>query len=227
MASSSVEPLTWVLCRSSSPTSSTLETVIRSPRSHPTIASRSISEGLWADPRRSARKLTAADSGSGCRAKGSTWASQATPTASTTPVSATISSSGAWTSATTGETGTSWRNLLTITRKPKGRSATTSTAAGSMPSSATVITTTAPRSLANLNFVFPTSFANSSGINFSKLDLTAFGAGAAPVDTNQYTFGINYWFYASNVVHFAYEINQEVNHHLNDNIFMAQWAWFW
>ncbi len=47
------------------------------------------------------------------------------------------------------------------------------------------------------------------------------------MDTNQYTLGINYWFYASNVVHFAYEINQEVNHHLNDNIFMAQWAWFW
>ena len=81
--------------------------------------------------------------------------------------------------------------------------------------------------LAKLEYVFRYSFANFTGINFGKLDLTAFGAGAAPVDTNQYTFGINYWFYASNVLHFAYEINQEVNHPLNDNIFMAQWAWFW
>ncbi|MGC8642092.1 MAG: hypothetical protein ACP5XB_19685, partial [Isosphaeraceae bacterium] len=59
------------------------------------------------------------------------------------------------------------------------------------------------------------------------LDLTQFGPGTAPVDTNQYTFGINYWFYASNVLHLAYEINQEVHHPLQDNLFMAQWAWFW
>jgi hypothetical protein len=81
--------------------------------------------------------------------------------------------------------------------------------------------------LSKVEYVFRYSFANFTGINFGKLDLTAFGAGAAPVNTNQYTFGINYWFYASNVVHFAYEINQEPKHPLNDNIFMAQWAWFW
>ncbi len=83
--------------------------------------------------------------------------------------------------------------------------------------------------LAKLEAVFRYSFANFSGINFGKLDTTAspFAAGATPVDTNQYTFGINYWFYASNVLKFAYEINQEVNHQLNDHIFMAQWAWFW
>jgi hypothetical protein len=81
--------------------------------------------------------------------------------------------------------------------------------------------------LAKVEYVFRYSFANFTGINFGKLDLTAFGAGAAPVNTNQYTLGINYWFYASNVVHFAYEINQEPRHPLNDNVFMAQWAWFW
>ena len=81
--------------------------------------------------------------------------------------------------------------------------------------------------LSKVEYVFRYSFANFTGINFGKLDLTAFGAGAAPINTNQYTFGINYWFYASNVVHFAYEINQEPKHPLNDNIFMAQWAWFW
>jgi hypothetical protein len=81
--------------------------------------------------------------------------------------------------------------------------------------------------LAKLEYVFRYSFANFTGIDFGKLDLSAFGAGAAPVNTNQYTLGINYWFYASTVVHFAYEINQETKHPLNDNIFMAQWAWFW
>jgi hypothetical protein len=81
--------------------------------------------------------------------------------------------------------------------------------------------------LAKVEYVFRYSFANFTGINPSKLDFTAFGPGAAPINTNQYTLGINYWFYASNVVHFAYEINQEVHHALNDNIFMAQWAWFW
>jgi hypothetical protein len=81
--------------------------------------------------------------------------------------------------------------------------------------------------LAKLEYVFRYSFANFTGINFTKLDLSAFGPGAAPVDTNQYTLGLNYWFYASNVIHLAYELNQEVNHNLGDNIFMAQWAWFW
>jgi hypothetical protein len=81
--------------------------------------------------------------------------------------------------------------------------------------------------LSKVEYVFRYSFANFTGINATKLDFTTFGAGSAPVDTNQYTLGINYWFYASNVLHFAYEINQEVHHSLQDNIFMAQWAWFW
>ncbi len=82
--------------------------------------------------------------------------------------------------------------------------------------------------LSKLEYVARYSFANFSGINFVKLDTkdSPFGPGATPVDTNQYTFGINYWFYASNVLKFAYEINQEVNHQLSDHIFMAQWAWF-
>ena len=57
--------------------------------------------------RESARRLTAADFGLWIPRQGSTWASRATPTASTTPASATTSSSGDWTSATIGETGTS------------------------------------------------------------------------------------------------------------------------
>jgi hypothetical protein len=81
--------------------------------------------------------------------------------------------------------------------------------------------------LSKLEYVFRFSFANFTGINATKLDLTQFGPGTAPVDTNQYTLGLNYWFYASNVLHLAYEINQEVHHPLQDNIFMAQWAWFW
>ena len=80
---------------------------------------------------------------------------------------------------------------------------------------------------AKTEYVFRYGFANFTGVAFTKLDLTGFGPGATPVDTNQYTFGFNYWFYASNVLHLAYEINQEVHHNLNDNIFMAQWVWFW
>jgi hypothetical protein len=80
--------------------------------------------------------------------------------------------------------------------------------------------------LAKLEYVFRYSFANFTGIDANKLDFTAFGPGAAPINTNQYTLGINYWFYASNVLHFAYEINQERGRDQKDNLFMAQWAWF-
>jgi hypothetical protein len=46
----------------------------------------------------------------------------------------------------------------------------------------------------------------------------------APVDRNQYTIGINYYFYASSILKFAYEINAETRRSLNDNVFMIQFA---
>jgi hypothetical protein len=46
----------------------------------------------------------------------------------------------------------------------------------------------------------------------------------APVDRNQYTLGINYYFYASSILKFAYEINSELHQNLHDNVFMVQFA---
>ena len=45
-----------------------------------------------------------------------------------------------------------------------------------------------------------------------------------PVDRNQYTFGLNYYLYASSIVKFAYEINSEVHRSLRDDVFMMQFA---
>ncbi len=39
----------------------------------------------------------------------------------------------------------------------------------------------------------------------------------APVDRNQYTIGINYYFYAATILKFAYEINSELHQTLHDN----------
>ena len=46
----------------------------------------------------------------------------------------------------------------------------------------------------------------------------------APVDRNQYTLGVNYYFYASTILKFAYEINSELHGNLHDNVFMMQFA---
>jgi hypothetical protein len=48
----------------------------------------------------------------------------------------------------------------------------------------------------------------------------------APLDRNQYTVGINYWFHHAMVVKFAYEINQELGGiNLHDNQFLTQFVW--
>jgi hypothetical protein len=65
-----------------------------------------------------------------------------------------------------------------------------------------------------------------SGIDPTALDLTTFATPVdVPVKRNQYTIGINYWFYASLVAQVAYEFNQEPGFPLHDNIFMAQLGW--
>jgi hypothetical protein len=65
-----------------------------------------------------------------------------------------------------------------------------------------------------------------SGIDPTALDLTTFATPIdVPVNRNQYTIGINYWFYASLVAQFAYEFNQESGFPLHDNIFIAQLGW--
>jgi hypothetical protein len=65
-----------------------------------------------------------------------------------------------------------------------------------------------------------------SGIDPTALDLTTFATPVdVPVNRNQYTIGINYWFYASLVAQVAYEFNQERGFPLHDNMFMAQLGW--
>ena len=45
-----------------------------------------------------------------------------------------------------------------------------------------------------------------------------------PVNRNQYTLGLNYYFYPSRILKFAYEINSEIHRSLRDNVFMMQFA---
>jgi hypothetical protein len=79
--------------------------------------------------------------------------------------------------------------------------------------------------LSRLEGVFRYSFANFSGINARQLDLTAFDSPlGVPVNRNQYTIGINYYFYPSIIFKIAYEINQEQGINLKDNVFMSQMA---
>jgi hypothetical protein len=65
-----------------------------------------------------------------------------------------------------------------------------------------------------------------SGINAPGLALYQFESPLiVPVNREQYTFGINYYFYPSLVVKFAYEINKEHGIDLRDNLFLTQLAW--
>jgi hypothetical protein len=80
--------------------------------------------------------------------------------------------------------------------------------------------------LRNLAWVFRYSRARFKGIDPTALDLTVFETPVdAPVDRDQYAFGIDYYFYPSLVVKFAYEINKEHGIDLHDNVFLAQLAW--
>jgi hypothetical protein len=74
---------------------------------------------------------------------------------------------------------------------------------------------------------FRYSMARFHGINPALLDLSAFDDPRdAPVNRDQYTFGINYYASAGLVLHLAYEINKELGGiKLHDNIFMAQLVW--
>jgi hypothetical protein len=79
--------------------------------------------------------------------------------------------------------------------------------------------------LQRLEGVFRFSDARFAGINQKALDPAAFGSPIdMPVDRNQYTIGINYYFYPSTVFKVAYEINQEFRRDLKDNVFMMQFA---
>jgi hypothetical protein len=76
-----------------------------------------------------------------------------------------------------------------------------------------------------LEYVFRFSDAFFHGVKLSTQELAALSSlQAAPVDRNQYTLGVNYYFYPSTVMKFAYEINSELHGNLHDNVFMMQFA---
>jgi hypothetical protein len=82
------------------------------------------------------------------------------------------------------------------------------------------------RFLRNIEYVFRYSRARFQGIDPLGLDLTVFETPVnAPVDRDQYTFGINYYVYPSLALKFAYEMNKEHGINLRDDVFLAQVAW--
>jgi hypothetical protein len=79
--------------------------------------------------------------------------------------------------------------------------------------------------LQRLEYVFRFSDAFFHGIDQSKLDVTGFSPLMnAPIDSNQYTVGVNYYFYASSILKVAYELNSQLHRPLHDNVFMMQFA---
>jgi hypothetical protein len=85
----------------------------------------------------------------------------------------------------------------------------------------------APYCLRNLEGVFRYGYTNFKGIDPTALDLTAFASPIdVPVNRNQYTFGVNYYFYPSLVLKVAYELNREFGSlRLKDDMFVAQLSW--
>jgi hypothetical protein len=74
-----------------------------------------------------------------------------------------------------------------------------------------------------LEYVFRFSDAIFHGINQATLP-TGSTLPTAPIDANQYTIGINYYFYASTSLKIAYEFNSEMHKSLENNVFMMQFA---
>jgi hypothetical protein len=78
--------------------------------------------------------------------------------------------------------------------------------------------------LQRCEFVARYSMERFVGIDPTQLDFTTFSDPTfVPVDRNQYAFSINYYFYASGIIKFGYEVNQELHGlNLKDNIFFSQ-----
>jgi hypothetical protein len=81
------------------------------------------------------------------------------------------------------------------------------------------------KNLQRLEYVFRYSDAMFHGIDQKTITPDMFTPpSSAPVDRNQYTLGINYYLYASSILKFAYEFNDEVHTPFRDNVFMMQFA---
>jgi hypothetical protein len=76
-----------------------------------------------------------------------------------------------------------------------------------------------------LEYVFRYSEARFHGIDQKSLFASPLDPPqSTPVDANQYTLGINYYFYPSTVVKLAYEFNQTLRQSLHDNELIIQFA---
>src|SRR5262249_15400332 len=83
------------------------------------------------------------------------------------------------------------------------------------------------RILRNFELVFRYSRVWFRGIDPAKLDTTTFDTLVdVPVDGDQYTFGLNYYFYPSMALRLAYEVNHQfADVKLHDNAFLGQFVW--
>jgi hypothetical protein len=81
--------------------------------------------------------------------------------------------------------------------------------------------------LRNLEVAFRYSRVWFQGIDPALLDPTTFDTPVdVPVNREQFTFGVNYYFYPSMALRLAYEINHEFNGiNLHDNVFLGQFVW--
>jgi hypothetical protein len=81
--------------------------------------------------------------------------------------------------------------------------------------------------LQRLEYVFRFSDARFRGINQEAVahNVSSFATPIdAPVDRNQYTFGVNYYLFPATVFKIAYEINQELHRDLKANVVFMQFA---
>jgi len=83
------------------------------------------------------------------------------------------------------------------------------------------------RILSRLEVAVRYSKVSFHGIDPTQLDPTAFATPVdVPVNRDQWTFGINYYFYPSMALRLAYEINHELKPiNLHDNVFLGQFVW--
>jgi hypothetical protein len=81
--------------------------------------------------------------------------------------------------------------------------------------------------LQKTEYVFRYSRVRFKGIDPAQLDYSVFGSTVdAPIDRDQYTVGINHYFYPSLVLKVAYEFNREAgSQSFKDDAFMAQLVW--
>ena len=83
------------------------------------------------------------------------------------------------------------------------------------------------RYLRNLEVAFRYSRVWFNGIDPNQIDPTTFASPVdVPVNRDQWTVGVNYYFYPSMALRLAYEINHEFNgFNLHDNVFLGQFVW--